>query len=88
MKIISNTTRQLEELPKGKLNIRHRQMRNTYQVFAGRTLLDGCSGPTPEEAAEQLRFFYETPGPDAMVTVHHTGSEGPREMKLVDLREE
>lgn len=48
-------------LPKGKLNIRHRQMRNVFQCFAGKTYLAGASGDSPKIAADELAYQYEVP---------------------------
>jgi hypothetical protein len=49
------------KLPKGKLNIRHRQMRGVWQVFAGRTYLDGCAGENEDVAMDELCFIYDVP---------------------------
>lgn len=49
------------ELPTGKITIRHRQMRNVFQCFAGRTYLNGASGDDSEQAAESLCDQYEVP---------------------------
>ncbi len=46
-------------LPKGKLNIRHRQMRGMWQAFAGNTYIGGASGDDVDEAAQQLANQYE-----------------------------
>lgn len=57
-----------EPLPSGKITIRHRQMRNVFQAFAGRVYLDGCSGGYPEDAAREMCRFYEIPdGTEATV---------------------
>jgi hypothetical protein len=53
--------RKLEELPKGKINIRHRKMRGVYQAFAGSRYLAGCSGDTPKDAAEWIHHYYVVP---------------------------
>jgi len=76
----------LDPLPTGKLTVRHRQMRGVFQFFAGRTLLDGASGGTPEEAAEELRFLYEIPSADTEVTIY--GYENPVTKLLTELRKE
>ena len=49
------------QLPKGKITIRHRQMRNVFQCFAGRTYINGASGDTDDEAAQELANQYEVP---------------------------
>ena len=49
------------QLPKGKITIRHRQMRNVFQCFAGRTYLVGASGDSDDEAAQELANQYEVP---------------------------
>lgn len=46
-------------LPKGKLNMRHRQMRGVWQIFAGRTYITGASSDTCEGAAQELANQYE-----------------------------
>jgi hypothetical protein len=56
-------------LPKGKLNIRHRQMRGVWQCFAGNTYITGASGDSDEEAAQQLANQYEV-AKGAEITVH------------------
>jgi hypothetical protein len=48
-------------LPKGKITIRHRQMRNVFQCFAGRTYINGASGDYPDEAARSLADQYDVP---------------------------
>lgn len=48
-------------LPKGKITIRHRQMRNVFQCFAGSTYINGASGDTDEEAAQELANQYDVP---------------------------
>jgi hypothetical protein len=58
-----------QKLPKGKLNIRHRQMRGVWQVFAGRTYLDGCAGENEDIAMEELCFIYDVPD-DIEIVVH------------------
>lgn len=56
-------------LPKGKLNIRHRQMRGVWQAFAGNTYIDLASGDSPDDAAAELRRLYDY-APGTVVTVH------------------
>ncbi len=46
-------------LPKGKLNARHRQMRGVWQIFAGSLYINGASGDSPQEAAEELARQYD-----------------------------
>ena len=46
-------------IPSGKITIRHRQMRNVFQCFAGSIYISGASGDTEEEAAQQLANQYE-----------------------------
>ena len=48
-------------LPNGKITIRHRQMRNMFQCFAGRAYINGASGDTEHEAAQELANQYEVP---------------------------
>jgi hypothetical protein len=48
-------------LPKGKITIRHRQMRNVFQCFAGRDYITGASGDDDEEAAKELARQYDVP---------------------------
>lgn len=43
----------------GKITIRHRQMRNVFQVFIGREYISGASGDTEEEAAQQFANQYD-----------------------------
>lgn len=62
-------TTQKWTLPKGKLNIRHRQMRGVWQAFAGRNYIDLASGDSPDEAAEEIRRLYEYQ-PGTPITVH------------------
>lgn len=57
------------KLPKGAITIRHRQMRNVFQCFAGRTYIPGASGDTASDAAESLSDQYEVPG-GTIATVH------------------
>lgn len=56
-------------LPKGKITIRHRQMRNVFQCFAGRSYINGASGDTEDEAAQALANQYEVPE-GTMATVY------------------
>ena len=46
---------------KGKLNVRHRQMRGVWQIFAGNLYVTGASGDSPDEAAQQMVNQYEVP---------------------------
>ena len=70
MRILSNAPKRLKiELPKGSINVRFRQMRGVYQVFAGRNYLTGASGETAEEAIEQLKRLYDVPA-DAKIKIH------------------
>ncbi len=48
-------------LPAGKITIRHRQARNVFQCFAGRTYILGASGDYAEQAAQQLANQYDVP---------------------------
>lgn len=82
---MNNQAATLPELPKGKLTIRHRQMRGCFQAYAGNTYLVGCSGGYPEGAAEELRTRYQL-SPDLEVTIY--GYKEPITMKLCDLRED
>ena len=75
----------IPELPKGKLTIRHRQMRGCFQAYAGNKYLDCCSGSYPEDAADELRSRYQL-SPDLEVTIY--GYEKPCKMLLADLRED
>lgn len=54
---------------KGKLNVRHRQMRGVWQIFIGRVYVTGASGESPYEAAQQLANQYEVAS-DTQITVH------------------
>jgi hypothetical protein len=56
-------------LPKGKITIRHRQMRNVFQCFAGSIYIAGASGDTEDEAAQQLANQYDVPK-GTMATVY------------------
>jgi hypothetical protein len=56
-------------LPIGKITIRHRQMRNMFQCFAGRTYINGAAGDTEHEAAQELSNQYEVP-PGTIATVY------------------
>lgn len=56
------------ETPKGKLTIRHRQMRGVWQCFAGRNYITGASGDNPGQALEELCSQYDVaPGLDVIV---------------------
>lgn len=44
---------------KGKLNVRHRQMRGVWQIFAGNLYVTGASGDSPDIAAQELVNQYE-----------------------------
>lgn len=46
-------------LPTGKLNMRYRQQRGVWQIFAGRTYLNGASSDSCSDAAQQLANQYE-----------------------------
>ncbi len=54
------TTTKLQ-LPKGKITIRHRQMRNVFQCFAGNNYILGASGDYAEDAAQELANQYNVP---------------------------
>jgi hypothetical protein len=54
---------------KGKLNVRHRQMRGVWQIFAGRLYVTGASGDSPTIAAEELANQYEVAA-GTLITVH------------------
>jgi len=54
------TTTKLQ-LPKGKITIRHRQMRNVFQCFAGNNYILGASGDYAEDAAQELANQYDVP---------------------------
>jgi hypothetical protein len=54
---------------KGKLNVRHRQMRGVWQIFAGNLYVTGASGDSPDEAAQQLVNQYEVTS-GTQITVH------------------
>jgi len=56
-------------LPKGKITIRHRQMRGVWQVFAGNTYLTGASDDLPSKAAQQLANQYDVP-PGSTAFIH------------------
>jgi len=57
------------ELPNGKLTIRHRQMRNVFQCFAGNTYLDGASGDDDSDAINSLVCQYNVPS-NTCVTIY------------------
>jgi hypothetical protein len=48
------TTTRLPLPSKGKINIRHRQMRGVWQCFAGNVYIVGASGDSDNEAAQEL----------------------------------
>lgn len=62
------TTTKLQ-LPKGKITIRHRQMRNVFQCFAGNNYILGASGDYAEDAAQELANQYDVPE-GSVATVH------------------
>ena len=73
-----NTTNRLP-LPKGKITIRHRQMRNVFQVFVGREYIVGASGDYAEEASQELANQYDvTEGTEATVY----GYAAPEKIKI------
>lgn len=49
------------QLPKGKITIRHRQMRNVFQCFAGNNYILGASGDYAKDAAQELANQYDVP---------------------------
>lgn len=62
MKILNPIKLKKSTLPNDhKLNVRFRQMRGCYQVFAGRTYVSGASGETEEEAIAELHRLYIIP---------------------------
>ena len=63
-----NTTDRLP-LPKGKLNMRHRQMRGVWQIFAGNIYITGASGDSPDAATQELANQYEVTA-GTPITVH------------------
>jgi hypothetical protein len=70
MKILNTIQHVKKPLPNEyKLNVRYRQMRGCYQVFAGRTYIEGASGETIDEAIGNLRFYYILPKKHT-ITVH------------------
>ena len=69
MKILYKTEFEKWPLPKGKLNVRWRQMRACYQCFAGNTYIDCASGDTAEIAIEELKRLYVVPE-DAEIKIH------------------
>jgi hypothetical protein len=60
-----------ETLPTGKINVRFRQMRGVWQVFAGRQYLLCASGDTAEEALAELVRLYHVP--DTFEAIVHNG---------------
>jgi hypothetical protein len=69
MRILSTISIDKQALPSGSLNVRFRQMRCAYQVFAGRTYITGASGETAEDAIEQLKKYYEV-SEDTDIKIH------------------
>lgn len=69
MKILTTISIDKKTLPSGSLNVRFRQMRCAYQVFAGRTYLTGASGDTAEDAIKELKKYYEV-SKDADIKIH------------------
>ena len=70
MKILSEAPLRVKsELPKGKLNVRFRQMRCMYQCFAGRTYLPLACGDTAEQAISELKAHYNVSA-DAEISIH------------------
>jgi hypothetical protein len=64
------------QLPKGKITIRHRQMRNVFQCFAGSLYLVGASGDYSDEAAQELANQYDVPeGTVATIYGHSTPTQ-------------
>jgi hypothetical protein len=64
------------QLPKGKITIRHRQMRNVFQCFAGSLYLVGASGDYPDDAAQELANQYDVPeGTVATIYGHLTPTQ-------------
>lgn len=59
--ILPKIENEKKKLPKGKLNVRFRQMRAHYQGFAGNKYLTGADGETAEKAIEQLHKLFEVP---------------------------
>ena len=59
--VIQNNSAMKIPLPKGKITIRHRQMRNVFQCFAGSTYITGAAGDSDDEAAQQLANQYDVP---------------------------
>ena len=59
------------KLPQGKINVRFRQMRGVWQVFAGRTYLDGANADTPTEALAELTRQYNVPT-GTPATIHNS----------------
>ena len=67
-------------LPSGKLTIRFRQMRGTWQCFAGSsTYITGASGESIDDAIHQLAYQYKIPR-GSIATVH--GLEHPFEISI------
>jgi len=72
------TTMKLQ-IPAGKITIRHRQMRNVFQCFAGNHYISGASGDYPEDAAQQLANQYDVPE-GSIATVY--GYKQPIQLKI------
>ncbi len=72
------TTAKLQ-LPKGKITIRHRQMRNVFQCFAGNNYILGASGDYAEDAARELAHQYDVPE-GTIATVY--GYKEPIQLKI------
>jgi len=64
------TTSTQLKLPQGKINVRFRQMRGVWQVFAGRNYLDGANADTPTEALAELTRQYNVPS-GTPATIHN-----------------
>jgi hypothetical protein len=56
-------------IPEGRINVRFRQMRGVWQVFAGSRYLAGASGETPDDALSALVAQYDVPR-GAAATIH------------------
>lgn len=66
-------------LPKGRLNVRHRQMRGVWQAFAWSTYIPCASGDSPEEAVAELARLYCCPA-GSMVKVN--GTKEPHQLEV------
>ena len=67
------------QLPKGKITIRHRRMRNVYQCFAGNLYLVGASADYSDEAAQELANQYDVPE-GTLATIY--GCKTPTEITI------